>query len=125
MPDDSYSMPSPQSDCRLYLHTGEHNLLFASWPGDHSLDRVKRDDADLRRALVRVNRTCECAAFARKKVRACSRSRSLVLLSPNTIETVLNKDDPGTARVPLNMYVLSGGAKLLADDAPHGCEYAL
>jgi hypothetical protein len=72
-------MPSPQ---RRYLHTGEKNLLFASWPGDHLLDRAKRGDADLRRALVCVVKArtarvtvavCEeladldCAAFARKK----------------------------------------------------------
>jgi hypothetical protein len=75
--------PYPQSHIRRYLHTGEHNLLFASWPGDHLLDRAKqRGDADLRRALVRVVKHetarvtvavpeelagLDCA-FARKKV---------------------------------------------------------
>jgi len=36
-----------------------------------------------------------------------------------------NKDDPQTAWDPPNMYLLSCGAKHLADDAPHGCEFAL
>jgi hypothetical protein len=47
------------------------------------------------------------------------------LPQPKQIETVLNKDDPGTAWDPPSVYLLSGGAKLLADDAPHGCEFAL
>lgn len=137
-------MPSPQSDIRRYLHTGEHNLLFASWPGDHLLDRAKRGDADLRRALIRVveARTarvtvavCEeladldCAAFAHKKFAPMVRGLLPVPIArlphPNTIETVLNKEDPRTAWDPSNMYLLSGGAKILSDDAPHGCEFAL
>jgi hypothetical protein len=76
----------------------------------------------------------DCAAFARKKFAPMVRglfpvaeqqvlldmlARSLVFLSPNTIETVLNREDPRTAWDPANMYLLSGGAKLLADDAPH------
>jgi hypothetical protein len=46
-------------------------------------------------------------------------ARSLVFLSPNKIETVLNKEDPRTAWDLANMYLLSWGAKLLADDASH------
>jgi hypothetical protein len=45
-------------------------------------------------------------------------ARSLVFLTPETIEAVLNKEDPGTAWDLANMYLLSCGAKLLADDAP-------
>jgi hypothetical protein len=45
-------------------------------------------------------------------------ARSLVFLSPNTIETVLNKEDPRTNWDLANMYLLSCGAKLLAHDAP-------
>jgi hypothetical protein len=129
-------MASPQ---RCYLHTGEQNLLFASWPGDHLLDRAKRGDADLRRALVCVVKArtarvtvavCEeladldCAAFARKKFapfvrglfpvplarlpqlwrdKLCESAFSPCLSAPtqpNTIETVLNKEDPRTAWDP-------------------------
>lgn len=141
-------MPSPQSDIRHYLHTGEHDLLFASWPGNSLLDRAERGDADLRRALVRVVKArtarvtvsvpealadLNCEAFAGKKLASMVRglfplaerqvlldmlARSLVFLSPNTIETVLNKEDPQTAWDLANMYLLSCGAKLLADDAP-------
>jgi hypothetical protein len=45
-------------------------------------------------------------------------ARSLVFLTPDTIEAVLNKEDPRTAWDLANIHLLSCGAELLADDAP-------
>jgi hypothetical protein len=141
-------MPSPQSEIARYLRTGEHDILFKTWPGNHVLDCCQRGTADLRRALVREVKVrtkrvamavsdalveLDCEGFARKKVAPMVRglfpiveqqvlldtlARSLVFLTPDTIEAVLNKEDPGTAWDLANMYLLSCGAKLLADDAP-------
>ena len=46
-------MPSPQSEIAHYLRTGEHDILFKAWPGNHVLDCCQRGTANLRRALVR------------------------------------------------------------------------
>ena len=47
------SMPSPRSEIAHYLRTGEHDILFKAWPGNHVLDCCQRGTANLRRALVR------------------------------------------------------------------------
>jgi hypothetical protein len=110
------------------------------------LERIQRGDADLRRTLASEVKAqtagasvpdaligLDCESFARKKVAPMVRglfpiveqqavldmlSRSLVFLTPSTIEAVLNKGFPRTAWDLANLYLLSCGAKLLADDAP-------
>ena len=138
MPDDS--MPSPQ---RRSLHTGEQNLLFASWPGDHLLDRAKRGDADLRRALVRVVKArtarvtvavCEeladldCAAFARKKFAPFVRGLFPVLLARlpkpkhdrDRVKQGGSWDGLGsTEHVPAQRWRKTFGGR-----SAHGCEFA-
>jgi hypothetical protein len=140
-------MPSPKREIARYLRSGDHDFLFTAWPGHGLLDRAKRGDTDLRQALVsevkaRTARVTvpealvglDCEAFARKKVAPMVRglfrateqqavvdmlARSLVFLTPGTIEAVLNEESfPSTAWDLANMYLLSCGAKLLADDAP-------
>jgi hypothetical protein len=140
-------MSSPQSEIERYLRSGDHDFLFNAWPGSNVLERIKRGDADLRRALLSevLARTADvtvpetligldCESFARKKVAPMVRglfptveqqavldmlARSLVFLTPSTIETVLSEEQfPTTAWNLANMYLLSCSARPLADDAP-------
>jgi hypothetical protein len=140
-------MPSPQTEIERYLRSGHHDLLFKAWPGGSALERIERGDADLRRALlseVKARTTSvtvpealidlDCEAFGRKKVTPMVRglfpvveqqtvldmlARSLVFLTPTTIETVLIKGQfHSTAWKLANLYLLSCGANPLADDAP-------
>jgi len=142
------AMAPPRSEIAHYLRIGERDILFKAWPRNHVLDRCQRGTADLRRALVREVKLrtmrvamavpeaveeLDCEGFARKKVAPMVRglfpiveqqvlldtlARSLVYLTSDTIEAVLNQEDHGTAWDLANMYLLSCGAKLLADDAP-------
>src|SRR5215472_4023876 len=139
-------MPSPQSEIERYLRSGEHDPLFGAWPGGNVLECARRGDADLRRALVAEVKArtatvsvpealidLDCEAFARAKVTPMVRglfpiveqpvvldmlARSLVFLTPSTIEAVLNRGFPSTAWDLANLYLLSCGAEPLADDAP-------
>src|SRR5215470_2628960 len=111
-------MPSPQSEIEGYLCSGDHDPLSGAWRGGSVLKRIQRGDADLRRALISEVETrtagvsvpealigLDCKAFGRKKVAPMVRglfpiieqqavldmlARSLVFLTPNSIETVLN-----------------------------------
>jgi hypothetical protein len=140
------NMPSPQSEIERYLRSGEHDPLFGAWPGGNVLECARRGDADLRRALVAEVKArtaavsvpealidLDCEAFARAKVAPMVRglfpiveqpavldmlARSLVFLTPSTIEAVLNRGFPSTAWDLANLYLLSCGAEPLADDAP-------
>ena len=146
-PEACSTMSSPQKEIERYLRTGDHDSLFTAWHGHDPVERAKRGDADLRRALVsevkaRTARVIvpkalvdlDCEAFARKKVTPMVRglfaaaerqvvldmlARSVVFLTPNTIEALLNEEPfPGTAWDLANIYLLSCSAKLLADDPP-------
>ena len=138
------NMPSPQSEIERYLRSGEHDPLFGAWPGGTVLECARRGDADLRRALVAEVKArtatvsvpealidLDCEAFARAKVAPMVRglfpiveqpvvldmlARSLVFLTPSTIEAVLNRGFPSTAWDLANLYLLSCGAEPLADE---------
>jgi hypothetical protein len=139
-------MPSPRSEIERYLRTGDHDPLFRTWREGSVLERIQRGDADLHRALASEVKArtagvsvpealigLDCESFARKKVAPMVRgllpiveqqsvldilARSLVFLTPSTIDAVLNKGFPRSAWDLANLYLLSCGAKLLADDAP-------
>jgi hypothetical protein len=117
-----------------------------TWREGSVLERIQRGDADLRRAFASEVKArtagvsvpealigLDCKSFARKKVAPMVRgllpiveqqsvldilARSLVFLTPSTIDAVLNKGFPRSAWDLANLYLLSCGAKLLADDAP-------
>jgi len=119
---DHANMPSPQSEIERYFRSGEHDPLFAAWPGGNMVKCARRGDADLRRALVAEVKArtatvsvpealidLDCEAFARAKVAPMVRglfpiveqpvvldmlARSLVFLTPSTIEAVLNRVFP-------------------------------
>jgi hypothetical protein len=62
--------------------------------------------------IARYLRTGEHDPIVEQRVLLDTLARSLVFLTPDTIETVLSKEDPGTAWDLANMYLLSCGAKL-------------
>jgi len=140
-------MPTPNQEIERYLGTGGHDDLFTAWPGYDLVTRADRADAELRKALVSAvkSRTAnvilpqelfdlDVAALAHKKVRPMVSglfptierqtvidmlSRSLVFLTPDTIEPlVLEARYLSTAWTLANTYLLSCGARLLANDAP-------
>src|ERR1700730_5536378 len=139
-------MSSPRLEIERYLRNGDHDPLFGAWRGGSVLERIQRGDSDLRRAVInevkartagasvpKVLTGLDCKAFARTKVEPMVRglfpiveqqavldmlARSLIFLTPNTIEGVLNKGFSSTAWNLANLYLLSCGAEPLADDAP-------
>ena len=140
-------MASASDEIEHYLRTGEHDVMFAAWPGDSLLDRASRANAALRRALMAEVRArtahamvpealvnVDVMTFARRKVEPMVRglfpaaeqhpvldllSGSVVFLTPVTIEPVLTKAHyHGTAWRLANVYLMSCGAPLFADDAP-------
>lgn len=140
-------MQTLNQEIERYLRTGGHDDLFTAWPGHDLITRAQRAHADLCRALVSAikSRTAnvilpqelfdlDVAALARTKARpmvtglfpANERqpvldmlSRSLVFLTPHTIEPLLLEARYlSTAWRLANTYLLSCGERLLADDAP-------
>jgi len=130
-----------------YLRTGDHDFLHRAWPGDHQLERAKRGDGELRRALVEevkkrgqaaktpeALRDVDTVALLHRKVEPMVRGlfprreqdlvlpvllRSVVFLSPRNIESVLVKCTwPRTAWELANLYLASLGAQLLSSEAP-------
>ena len=141
-------MTTPSDEIERYVRAGEHDVLFAAWPGRGLLDRPQLGSADLRRALVSEVRArtalatvldalvnLDVMAFSRSKVEPMVRglfpaaeqqpvldmlSGSVVFLTPVTIDHVLSGAQfLGTAWRLANAYLLSCGAPLLADDAPN------
>jgi hypothetical protein len=141
------SAGSAAREIAQYLHTGEHDPVFSAWAGRTVLDRVRAGSEDLTRALIKEvrSRTAGAAspcrlpnqdlvALVRSKVEPMVRglfprreqdvildllARSVVFLTPETIEDVLTKAGwPGTAWDLANLYLCSVGAELLAEDAP-------
>jgi hypothetical protein len=137
---------SPQQDVERYLCTGEHDELSRSWPGDTFLARAQHGDAALRDALVSTVRKrtahavvpaalagIDVVAFTRTKVEPMVRglfpaheqqkvldvlARSVVFLTPATIDTVL-QTTPWLHTVwdLANLYLVSCGAEPLSEDA--------
>ena len=113
------SMPSTKSEIERYLRTGEHDAFHAGWPGRGLIERAKCGDAALRSALLSVVKTrtahatvpdaltdLDLVAFTRAKVGPMVRglfsaaeqqpvlhmlARSVVFLTPATIDPVLNR----------------------------------
>jgi hypothetical protein len=138
---------SPERDVERYLRTGECDHFYSAWPGEDLFTRAKHGDAALRGALISTVRSrtahatlprqfagVDVVALTRKKVEPMVRGlfsraeqevvldvlgRSVVFLSPATIDTVLSETSwPGTAWDLANLYLASYGAQLLSEDAP-------
>jgi hypothetical protein len=130
-----------------YLCTGEHDALFRAWVGETFTARARQGELALRAALIALvkSRTgrapvpqeianLDAVSFTRTKVgpmvhgffpKAEQQSvldvlaRSVVFLTPATIEPVLNQSRfLMTAWNLSNLYLASCGSKLLSDDAP-------
>jgi hypothetical protein len=130
-----------------YLCTGEHDALFRAWAGETFTARARQGDLALRAALIALvkSRTgralvpqeladLDVVSFTRTKVGPMVRgffpkaeqqpvldvlARSVVFLTPATIEPVLNRSRfLMTAWNLSNLYLASCGSKLLSDDAP-------
>ena len=138
---------SPKEEIAQYLSAGEHDGLYAAWPGESLIARARNGELALRRALISAvkNRTpaakvpdalagLDVEAFAREKllpmVRGCFPAseqtavlemlgRSVIFLTADNIEAVLHTTPfAGTAWTLANLYLLSLGAEPLSDDAP-------
>jgi hypothetical protein len=138
---------SPKEEVERYLRNGEHDDFFCAWPGKDLFARAQHGHAALRGALIATVRrrterasvpevlaTLDVAAFARTKVAPMVRglflrseqetvldvlARSVVFLTPATIDTVLEKTQwLPTAWDLANLYLASFGAQLLSEDAP-------
>ena len=137
-----------QDEIRAYLKTGQHDPMFAVWPGNGVLDKSRIGSADLRDALIAevVRRTehlqgglavpdgLDLHQFSRQKfcgmvaglfpqpereIVLSMLERSVVFLTPKNIVSVL-RDVPwhGTAWDLANLYLAGFPAELLSDDAP-------
>jgi hypothetical protein len=137
---------TPQQEVERYLLTGEHDELSRSWPGDNFLARSQRGDAALHDALISTVRQrtahavvpaalagIDVVAFTRNKVEPMVRglfpgreqqtvldvlARSVVFLTPATIDTVL-QTTPWLHTVwdLANLYLVSCGAEPLSENA--------
>jgi hypothetical protein len=137
---------SPQQEVERYLRTGEHDEISRNWPGDNFLARAQHGDAALRDALVSTVRqrtahamvpaaltVIDVVAFTRSKVEPMVRglfpaleqqkvldvlARSVIFLTPATIDTVL-QTTPWLHTVwdLANLYLVSCGAEPLSEDA--------
>lgn len=134
----------PQDVIDRFLATGDYDLLFLNWPGANSLDRIQRGSQKLAEALTNeVRRRAErvtvrtpdalrgtdIVTFTRRKVAPMVRGlfpgkeqgpvlalleRSLVFLTPETIEPLLrNENSISTAWLAANVYLDSIGAEPL------------
>jgi hypothetical protein len=137
---------TPKQRIQQYLRTGKYDEMFFDWPGD-ILERCGQGEKDLADALIAEVRRrtagrhvpyhlpdLDLPAFTRKKVAPMVRGlfrrseqetvlaaleRSIVFLTPDTIEHVLRDMAwPHTAWNLANTYLGSFSAKLLSPDAP-------
>jgi len=136
-------------EVQRYVRTGEHdNHSFLGWPGSNLFARAEHAHAALAEALVTEVRKraphavvpealsgLDVVAFARAKVAPMVRglfprgeqqtvldvlARSLVFLTPDSLEPVLRRSRwLGTAWDLANLYLSSFQAELLSDEAPH------
>ncbi|MGN6108818.1 MAG: hypothetical protein ACTHU0_27175 [Kofleriaceae bacterium] len=137
--------PTIAEEIRRYLLTGDADMDARAWPGDF-MERGRRQDADLRDALVReVRRLAKGrshepvpanvgAELTRAKVEPMVRGlfaraeqdvvlatleKSVVYVTSDTIESIILNHRWDRSRWDLaNMYLLSVGAKLLGKKAP-------
>lgn len=138
---------SPEHAIERYLRRGEHDADFLAWPGEDYLARARQGAAALRHGLISAVRQralparppdmpadLDVVALARGKVAPMVRSlfaaneqatvldvlgRSLVILTPATIETVLAQTPwLGTAWDLANLYLAGLDAECLSEEAP-------
>ena len=137
--------PSIADEIRRYLRTGDADMDARAWPGDF-MERGRRQDTDLRNALVReVRRLAKGRShepvpasvgieLTRAKVEPMVRGlfaraeqdlvlatleKSVVYVTTDTIESIILNHTWDHSRWDLaNMYLLSIGAKLLGRKAP-------
>lgn len=138
-------MNGPERAIQHYLRTGEHDPLYAAWPGD-VISRAKRGHTALRHALIaaveenspsKLEAPCppgDVAAHTREKVTPMVRGlfpkrehaavidlleRSVVYLTPGTIGSVLSHVTwPRTAWALANLYLDGVGGERLSPLAP-------
>ncbi len=138
---------SPENEVERYLRNGEHDDFYRAWPGEDFLSRARHGHTALRGALISTVRRrtphapvpealtdMDVVAFTRTKLAPMVRGlfpryeqesvldvlgRSVVFLTPATIETVL-EETPWlhTAWDLANLYLASCGAELLSEEAP-------
>src|SRR5262245_90351 len=139
------SLPSIAGEIKRYLRTGDADMDARAWPGDF-MERGRRQDADLRAALVReVRRLARGRAheplpanvgieFTRAKVEPMVRGlfaraeqevvlatleKSVLYVTSDTIESIiLNHRWDRSAWDLANLYLVSVGARLLGKKAP-------
>ena len=140
----SKSSSSIASEIKRYLRTGDADMDARAWPGDF-MERGRRQDADLRAALVAEVRrlakgrshevvpanvgieltrtkveTMVRGLFARAEqvVVLATLEKSVVYVTSDTIESIIVNHRWDRSRWDLaNMYLLSVGAKLLGRKA--------
>jgi hypothetical protein len=135
---------SPEREVERYLRAGERDDTYLAWPG---FVRAQHGSTALRGAVISAVRSrttyatapkelaaMDVVAFTRKKIEPIVRGlfphdeqetvldvlgRSVVFLSPATIDNVLNEIQwPGTAWTLANLYLASYGGELLSEDVP-------
>jgi hypothetical protein len=138
---------SPEQAIERYLRSGEHDAKFLAWPGEGYMARARRGNAALRQALISAVRQrashaahpavladLDIIAMTRGKVARMVRGlfpgdeqetvldvlgRSLVFLTPTTIDAVLEQMPwLSTAWDLANLYLAGVDAELLSDEAP-------
>lgn len=134
-------------DVERYLTTGQHDLHFQTWPGSKLIDRARKGTAALRSALITEVRrrsqgrsvpSCpddlDTVALTRARVAPMVRglfpkreqgvvlevlARSVVFLTPASIETVLGSAVwLSTAWDLASLFLASVGAEPLSSQAP-------
>ena len=139
--------PSPEKEVERYLRSGDYDTFYCAWPGQDLIARSRLGNSALRAALVSAVHSraphatapealasIDVVAFTRAKVAPMVRAlfpsceqemvlalleRSVVFLTPITIDTVLEKTSwPQTAWELANLYLASFGAELLSESAP-------
>ena len=139
--------PDAAGEIKRYLETGKHDMLFPGWSGENTIDRLNRGHAAMLNALVdEVKRRAgtphipvgvqglDLVAFGRRKAEPMVRGlfpkaeqdivlvlveRSVVFVTPDTVETVLmGCDDLSSAWNVANLYLISVDAEPLGRNAP-------
>ena len=140
--------PCVAAEVERYLRTGDSDPDHAAWPGDNFFESARLAHADLENALIaevrrrtgnwrlsQAIRDLDVVAFTRNKVEPMVRGlfprveqdvvlalveRSVVFLTPDNIEAVLQKEMrwPGSAWDVANLYLGGIDAELLSEDAP-------
>lgn len=137
-----------QAEIDRFLSSGDHDdILFKIWPGNSVIERVINGDAALRSALISAvahkagqSAVSECQEYSVQDINVRAKftplvqglfpqieqaiildmlERSVVFLTPATINTVIKKAPwLSTAWNLANMYLSSLGIKALTDETP-------